>query len=140
MKADPTAPITVPRMGMGFWTRANTEHCLLATRGHPKRLHADVRQGIIELPRQHSRKPDCIYERIERLVAGPYCELFARQARPGWDSFGDQVTQFAEPVPASPARRHRAQTPPVVRADPRQLDLFDDTAYRRAHYGYGRDD
>jgi N6-adenosine-specific RNA methylase IME4 len=94
MKADPTQPVTVPRMGMGYWTRANTEHCLLATRGHPKRLHADVRQGIIELPREHSRKPDCVYERIERLVAGPYCEIFARQMRAGWDSWGDQVTKF----------------------------------------------
>jgi N6-adenosine-specific RNA methylase IME4 len=94
MKADPHQPFTVPRMGMGYWTRANTEHCLLATRGKPKRLHADVRQGIIELPREHSRKPDCVYDRIERLVAGPYLELFARQTRPGWDSWGDQVTRF----------------------------------------------
>ena len=83
MKADPAAPFTVPRMGMGYWTRANTEHCLLATRGRPKRLHADVRQGIIELPREHSRKPDCVYDGIERLVAGPYVELFARQTRAG---------------------------------------------------------
>jgi N6-adenosine-specific RNA methylase IME4 len=94
MKADPTAPVTVPRMGMGYWTRANTEHCLLATRGHPKRLHADVRQGIIELPREHSRKPDCVHERIERLVAGPYLELFARQTRPGWTAWGDQTAKF----------------------------------------------
>ena len=94
MKADPAAPLTVPRMGMGFWTRANTEHCLLATRGKPERLHADVRQGIIEPAREHSRKPGCVHDRIERLVAGPYVELFARQSRAGWDSWGAQATKF----------------------------------------------
>ena len=94
MKADPYRLFAEPRMGMGYRTRANTEHCLLATRGKPKRLHADVRQAILELPREHSRKPDCVYERIERLVAGPYLELFARQSRAGWDSWGDQATKF----------------------------------------------
>ena len=94
MKADPAAAVTVPQMGMGYWTRANTEVCLLATRGRPKRLHADVPQAILEPRRQHSRKPDCVYGRIERLVAGPYVELFARQRRPGWDSWGDQVGKF----------------------------------------------
>jgi N6-adenosine-specific RNA methylase IME4 len=102
MKADPCAPITVPRMGMGYWTRANTEHCLLATRGKPKRLHADVRQGIIELPREHSRKPACIHDRIERLVAGPYLELFARQSRAGRDSWGDQATKFDSEIAQQP--------------------------------------
>ena len=81
-------------MGMGYWTRANTEPCLLATRGKPKRLNADVRQGIIEPRRQHSRKPDCVHGRIERLVAGPYVELFARQSRPGWDVWGNEVGKF----------------------------------------------
>lgn len=83
-------------MGMGFWTRANTEPCLLATRGSPKRLSAAVRQGIIEPRREHSRKPDCIHGRIEKLVAGPYLELFARAPRAGWDVWGNQTDKFAE--------------------------------------------
>ena len=82
-------------MGMGYWTRANSEVCLLATRGKPKRLNADVRQGIIAPRREHSRKPDGIHERIERLVAGPYVELFAREStRPGWDFWGNQTDKF----------------------------------------------
>ena len=81
-------------MKLGFWTRSNGEACLLATRGHPKRLHADVRMGIIEPARQHSRKPDCVHPRIERLVAGPYLELFGRTERPGWTVRGDQVGKF----------------------------------------------
>jgi N6-adenosine-specific RNA methylase IME4 len=87
-------------MGLGYWTRANSEVCLLATRGKPKRLNADVRQGIIAPRREHSRKPDGIHERIERLVAGPYLELFARQKRPGWTVWGNQTDKFA-PVGAT---------------------------------------
>ncbi len=82
------------QVGMGYWTRANSEVCLLATRGKPKRLNADVRQGIIEPRREHSRKPDCVPGRIERLVAGPYLELFARTQRPGWDCWGNQTEKF----------------------------------------------
>ena len=83
-----------PLMGNGYWSRANSEVCLLGTRGKPKRLNADVRQGIIEPRREHSRKPDCVHERIERLVAGPYLELFARQRRKGWTCFGNEVDKF----------------------------------------------
>jgi N6-adenosine-specific RNA methylase IME4 len=82
------------QVGMGFWTRANSEVCLLATRGKPKRLNADVRQAIIAPRREHSRKPDGIHERIERLAAPPYLELFARQTRPGWTCCGDEVGKF----------------------------------------------
>jgi N6-adenosine-specific RNA methylase IME4 len=89
MFSDPT-----PAMGWGYWTRANSEVCLLATRGRPKRLHADVPQVIIEPRREHSRKPDCVHDRIERLVAGPYLELFARARRPGWDSHGNETDKF----------------------------------------------
>jgi N6-adenosine-specific RNA methylase IME4 len=84
------------QMGLGYWTRANTEFCLLATRGKPTRLSKSIRQGIIEPRREHSRKPDCVYSRIERLVSGPYLELFARTTRPGWTSWGNQTDKFAE--------------------------------------------
>jgi N6-adenosine-specific RNA methylase IME4 len=75
--------------GMGYWTRQQTEPCLFATRGKfgkSKCLHHDVRQLIFAPKRQHSQKPDEIYPRIERLVGGPYVELFARKSRPGWDT------------------------------------------------------
>lgn len=96
MQVELFEPTIKADMNLGYWTRANSEVCLLATRGKPKRLNADVRQGIIEPKRQHSRKPDCVYGRIERLVAGPYLELFARTTRPGWTSWGNQVGKFAE--------------------------------------------
>jgi N6-adenosine-specific RNA methylase IME4 len=81
-------------MGLGYWTRANSEFCLLATRGKPKRQSGAVRQGIIEPRRQHSRKPDCVPARIEQLVEGPYLELFARIQRPGWTVWGNQTDKF----------------------------------------------
>jgi N6-adenosine-specific RNA methylase IME4 len=81
-------------MKLGYWTRANSEVCLLATRGKPKRLNADVRQAIIAPSREHSRKPDGVHERIERLVGGPYLELFARQQRAGWTVWGNETEKF----------------------------------------------
>lgn len=76
------------RQGLGYWTRKECESCLLFTRGSPRRLVKDVRQIIEEPRRQHSRKPDETYRRIERLVAGPYCELFATARWPGWSGWG----------------------------------------------------
>jgi len=84
-----------PFVGLGPWTRANVELCLLGTRGHPKRLNADVPQAIIERRREHSRKPDCVRQRIQRLVAGPYLELFARSPARGWTAWGNETEKFA---------------------------------------------
>jgi N6-adenosine-specific RNA methylase IME4 len=80
--------------GLGYWTRANPEQCLLATRGKPSRRAKDVKRLIVEKRREHSRKPDCARERVERLVGGPYLELFARETKPGWDCWGNQVALF----------------------------------------------
>lgn len=87
---------TRPRIGMGYWTRKQAEVCLLFTRGSPRRYGKGVRQ-IIEAPRrEHSRKPDETYERIEALVDGPGLELFARgNPRPGWTAWGNEVGKFA---------------------------------------------
>jgi N6-adenosine-specific RNA methylase IME4 len=80
--------------GTGYWTRANSEPCLLATRGHPKRKHADVHQVILAPRREHSRKPADVYERTERLLRGPYLELFARERRPRWRAWGNELGKF----------------------------------------------
>lgn len=82
------------RIGMGYWTRKQTEICLLATRGSPRRLSKGVRQVVQRPRRQHSRKPDEIYGRIEALVDGPWLEMFARQRWPGWQQQGDQIDKF----------------------------------------------
>jgi N6-adenosine-specific RNA methylase IME4 len=66
-----TGDIAEPRMGFGYWTRKQVEPCWLFTRGNPKRISKGVRQLIVEPRREHSRKPDAQYERIEALVDGP---------------------------------------------------------------------
>lgn len=81
-------------IGLGYWTRGNPEQCLLFTKGSPRRKSAAVRQLIDAPRREHSRKPDEQYERIEALLSGPYVELFARTQRPGWDVWGDQTERF----------------------------------------------
>ena len=50
--------------GMGYWTRANAEICILATKGHPKRVDAGVRQVILSHIEEHSKKPDEARERF----------------------------------------------------------------------------
>lgn len=39
----------------------------------------------------HSKKPEEVQDRIERLLHGPYLEIFARRQRPGWECFGNEV-------------------------------------------------
>ena len=80
--------------GLGYWTRGNPEMCLLATKGKPKRISKSVPQLVVEQRREHSRKPDIMYNHIENLLEGPYIELFARTQRPGWDSWGNQTDKF----------------------------------------------
>ncbi len=91
LKADPGDSPIEPAIGLGYWTRANTEVCLIATRGKPKRIHRGIQQVIVAPRREHSRKPDEIYERIEALVSGPYLELFARHRRENWAAWGNEV-------------------------------------------------
>jgi N6-adenosine-specific RNA methylase IME4 len=81
-------------IGLGYWNRQNTEQCFLGTRGHPKRKAKNVRQLIVAPRREHSRKPDEVYARIEALVDGPYLEMFARQRWPGWDAWGNETEKF----------------------------------------------
>lgn len=93
-------------MGLGYYTRANSEPCLLFTRGTPKRKSKAVRQliadtselqpALFEMPLvahlgAHSAKPLDAYRRIEQLAYGPYCELFARQRYPGWTCLGNEI-------------------------------------------------
>ena len=81
-------------VGMGYTTRKNTEICLLATRGKPKRRSKSVRELIIAARREHSRKPDEAARRIEQFASGPYLELFAREQRPGWTAWGNETDKF----------------------------------------------
>ncbi len=78
--------------GLGAWTRANTEPCLLATKGRPTRVSRSVHSVVVSPRRRHSEKPDEVRGRIVELLGElPRLELFARHRVPGWDAWGNEV-------------------------------------------------
>ena len=78
-------------IGGGYYTRSNSEVCLLAIKGSPLRLATDVDQ-VVSAPRgEHSAKPEEVRRRIERLFPGPYLELYARKSVPGWTCWGNEI-------------------------------------------------
>lgn len=100
-------------IGTGHWTRANPEHvyecyfgendqeverCFLATMGAPKRMNAGVPRLIVSPRREHSRKPEDVWERIEKLVDGPYLEMFGREQHGDWTVMGDEANKFNDPI------------------------------------------
>lgn len=84
-----------PFFGLGYYTRANAEYCLIARRGNPPRpKDRSISQVVMSPIREHSRKPDIIRTYIERMYDGPYLELFAREQVPGWDCIGNQADKY----------------------------------------------
>lgn len=83
-------------LGLGHWTRGNTEPCLIATKGKPRRLSNGVSQLIFAPLRDHSRKPDIIRDKIQELMGYEcsYIELFARKTTSGWDAWGNEVNKY----------------------------------------------
>lgn len=93
--------------GLGYYTRANSEPCLLFTRGHWKQewiksrsvhqIHMEdgqlqmFEESIAAQALAHSTKPVIFHERIEALVDGPYLELFGRRKRDGWTVLGNAI-------------------------------------------------
>lgn len=82
--------------GLGRWTRGNTEPCLIAVKGKPRRASNSVSQLIFAPLRAHSQKPDITRDKIRELMGGgdhSYIELFARKTTPGWDAWGNEVNK-----------------------------------------------
>lgn len=82
--------------GMGAYTRANAEICLIAVKKGTKANQVvkrhDIHQIVAAPIRLHSQKPDEIRDRIVALMGDvPRIELFARNTTPGWDVWGDEV-------------------------------------------------
>ena len=89
-KEEPALLLMVLRLG--YWTRGNAEICLLAVKGHPKRKSAGVHQLIVSPIERHSKKPDEARRKIVELMGDiPRVELFAREKKPGWDVWGNEV-------------------------------------------------
>jgi len=84
------------KMGMGYYTRANAEMCILGVKGKGLRvLSHSVRQACISNIREHSRKPDDVRDRIVELFGDvPRIELFSRTITKGWDVFGNELEKY----------------------------------------------
>lgn len=97
--------------GTGYTTRKGVEPLLLGRRGSPKRLFKGEGDILLAARREHSRKPDAIFQIIERYCCGPRIELFAREERPGWDAWGNEVGKF--PMPTEEVGHKRLTLLPV---------------------------
>lgn len=83
--------------GVGFYFRNVTEVVLFGVRGKNARTLAPGRRQVNYLKsqkREHSRKPDELYDIVESCSSGPYLELFARGTRKGWAAWGNQASDY----------------------------------------------
>lgn len=88
--------------GVGFYFRNTTELILFGVRGKNARTLPPGRRQvniIKSMKREHSRKPDELYELIESCSYGPFLELFARGTRPGWTGWGNQAESYSPTWP-----------------------------------------
>lgn len=98
--------------GVGFYFRNTTEIILFGVRGKNVRTLAPGRRQVNIIrtqKREHSRKPDELYDIAEQCSNGPYLELFARGGRPGWTSWGNQAEDYSPDWPTY-ANHSQAQT------------------------------
>ena len=108
--------------GVGFYFRNTTELVLFGVRGKGARTLAPGRSQVNILKtrkREHSRKPDELYNIIEACSSGPFMELFARGSRPGWTTWGNQADEY-EPTWATYANHSQSD-----RIAPTQLAFAD---------------
>lgn len=80
--------------GTGYILRSACEPFLIGTIGQPNIKNKSTRNIIEEAVREHSRKPQSVYETLENLFDGPYLEMFARNTVEGWDCFGNETNKF----------------------------------------------
>lgn len=83
--------------GVGFYFRNVTELVLFGVRGKNARTLQPGRTQVNLIPtrkREHSRKPDELYDVIEACSRGPFLEMFARDTRPGWTGWGNQADDY----------------------------------------------
>jgi len=104
--------------GVGFYFRNVTELVLFGVRGALRTRQAGRRQVnlLASRKREHSRKPDQLYDVIEACSPGPYIELFARHRREGWYQWGDELslTQPRLDCLPHPSPAERGQLRPIL--------------------------
>jgi N6-adenosine-specific RNA methylase IME4 len=101
--------------GVGFYFRNVTELVLFGVRGSIRTLDPGRRQvnSFASRKREHSRKPEQLYDIIESCSPGPYLELFARHPRLGWRQWGNELVEQHDQH-LDGASRSEAPTPRVT--------------------------
>ncbi len=94
------------RIGGGHYSRSAHEEVLLCVRGHPKVRNHDVPSVCFGERTGHSAKPEEYLDHVERMVDGPYLEMFSRRRRAGWDGWGDEYPQILLPEVTQTAREN----------------------------------
>lgn len=95
--------------GVGFYFRNVTELVLFGTRGNLRTFAPGRRQVnvLASRKREHSRKPDQLYDIIEDCSPGPYLEMFARHPRMGWRQWGNEAEPSGDEDAPAPIGRSR---------------------------------
>lgn len=95
--------------GVGFYFRNVTELILFGIRGRMRTLQPGRTQVnvISQRKREHSRKPDEIYDLVEECSPGPYLELFARHPREGWAQWGNEDVEDLSSYPVSNQKKEQ---------------------------------
>ena len=78
------------QMGLGHYYRHAHELVVFAVRGKARALRHDLVSAFLAPRGRHSAKPSCLHELAEQQSPGPRLELFAREGREGWASWGDE--------------------------------------------------
>jgi len=78
-------------LGMGFWFRGQCEICLVGIKGKIKAFRCQKANFIQSKARKHSQKPEEFFNLIEPVISYPAIELFARERREKWDSWGNEA-------------------------------------------------
>lgn len=80
-----------PHLGVGYWFRGDTEPIVVAKKPGTPSFRTGERATFVEAVRGHSAKPDQLHHIAEKHFPGPYLELFARRAYPGWTCLGNEL-------------------------------------------------
>ncbi|WP_334493696.1 MT-A70 family methyltransferase [Bradyrhizobium sp. AZCC 1614] len=114
------------RMGCGFWTRPMHEQVLIGTIGKPPLItFPSIFDGIA---RQHSRKPDELYQMIaDRTPGWRRADIFSRETRHGWHAWGSEAGKYDDEVRGAPIRQagikqRQAQKETIGESDAPKLD------------------
>ena len=79
------------RFGIGYYFRGQHELCLFGVKGNLKPIHRNIPSLIYAKRTKHSKKPEESFEVFDKMSHEPRIELFARNKRNGWDSWGNEI-------------------------------------------------